>query len=207
MVRILGLYSNKEECHSGIFFHSSNFIQLRCFSYFDWATCPTTRKFITGFSIFLGNSFITWKSKAADHFKKFLRSRVQSHDCYYMWNPMVNISSPRFSGSLCPACHPLLRQSTCYSNSQQSCLSRTHQTYWNWLVHHSWKGCNWASQTSSHFFLHASCWHFHQIPTSQHFHLNTFQVGNEEHLLPAWREHSSLLEQRPSILTMTPPYY
>ena len=48
---------------SGIFFHSSNSIQLKCFSDSDWATCPTTRKPITGFSVFLGNSLIAWKSK------------------------------------------------------------------------------------------------------------------------------------------------
>jgi len=48
---------------SGIFFHSSNFIKLKCFSDSDWATCPTTRESITRFSIFLGNSLIAWKSK------------------------------------------------------------------------------------------------------------------------------------------------
>ncbi|XP_068466649.1 uncharacterized mitochondrial protein AtMg00810-like [Phaseolus vulgaris] len=48
---------------SGIFFHSSNSIQLKCFSDSDWATCPTTRKPITGFSVFLGNLLIAWKSK------------------------------------------------------------------------------------------------------------------------------------------------
>ena len=103
---------------SGIFFHSSNFIQLRCFSDSDWETCPTTRKSITGFSIFLSNSFITLKSKKKQTIsrssseveysfmqllhvkssgqctfsKTFFKSRIQSH-----------VPSPVYS-----TCHPLL---------------------------------------------------------------------------------------------------
>jgi len=46
----------------GIFFHNSNSIQLRSFSDSDWATYLTTRKSITGFSVYLGNSLISWKS-------------------------------------------------------------------------------------------------------------------------------------------------
>jgi len=46
-----------------IFFPHQNSIQLKAYSDSDWATCPETRKFVTGFSIYLGESLISWKLK------------------------------------------------------------------------------------------------------------------------------------------------
>ena len=48
---------------TGIFLHSQTLIQLKAYSDFDWATCSETRKSITGFSVYLGESLISWKSK------------------------------------------------------------------------------------------------------------------------------------------------
>ncbi|CAH9092150.1 unnamed protein product [Cuscuta epithymum] len=47
----------------GLFYPSSNTFNIQAFSDSDWATCPTTRKSITGFCVFLGASLISWKSK------------------------------------------------------------------------------------------------------------------------------------------------
>jgi len=47
----------------GIFFYSQTSIQLKAYSDSDWATCPETRKSITSFSVYLGESLISWKSK------------------------------------------------------------------------------------------------------------------------------------------------
>ncbi|CAH9118288.1 unnamed protein product [Cuscuta europaea] len=47
----------------GLFYPSENSLQIQAFSDSDWATCPTTRKSITGFCVFLGKSLVSWKSK------------------------------------------------------------------------------------------------------------------------------------------------
>jgi len=48
---------------SGIFLYNNSSVHLKAYSDSDWATCPDSRKSITGFSVFLGESLISWKSK------------------------------------------------------------------------------------------------------------------------------------------------
>lgn len=46
-----------------LFYLATTYICLFDFANSDKATCPTTRRFVTGFAIFLGNSLILRKSK------------------------------------------------------------------------------------------------------------------------------------------------
>lgn len=48
---------------NGIFLSAASIPQLKAYSDSDWATCPETRKSVTGFSIYLGESLVSWKSK------------------------------------------------------------------------------------------------------------------------------------------------
>ncbi|KHN06596.1 Copia protein, partial [Glycine soja] len=46
---------------SSIFFAAQGRLTLKAFSDFDWAGCCDTRHSITGFSIYLGDSLISWR--------------------------------------------------------------------------------------------------------------------------------------------------
>ncbi|GJX28888.1 ribonuclease H-like domain-containing protein [Tanacetum coccineum] len=48
---------------SGIQINKIGNLKLRAYADSDWARCPTTRKFVFGYCVFMGDSLVTWKSK------------------------------------------------------------------------------------------------------------------------------------------------
>ena len=47
----------------GVLFSSQSSFQLRAFADADWGSCLDSRKSVTGFCIFLGDSMVSWKAK------------------------------------------------------------------------------------------------------------------------------------------------
>ncbi|XP_061336428.1 uncharacterized mitochondrial protein AtMg00810-like [Gastrolobium bilobum] len=48
---------------NGVFYPSHGSFSIRAFADFDWASCPLTRKSVTGFCVFIGDSLVSWRSK------------------------------------------------------------------------------------------------------------------------------------------------
>jgi len=53
----------KGEPALGIFLNSQPSFDLVAYCDADWASCPHSRKSISGFVVFFGNTLVSWKSK------------------------------------------------------------------------------------------------------------------------------------------------
>ncbi|XP_030478360.2 uncharacterized mitochondrial protein AtMg00810-like [Cannabis sativa] len=47
----------------GLLYSTSSSLHLCGFSYFDWASCPTTRRSTIGFCVFFGDCLVSWRTK------------------------------------------------------------------------------------------------------------------------------------------------
>lgn len=81
-------YIKNNPCQ-GLFYSANSEPCLNSFADSDWATCPYSRRSITGYCVYLGTSLITWKSKKQDVVSRSsteaeYRSMVQA-TCELFW--------------------------------------------------------------------------------------------------------------------------
>ena len=68
MRRLLRYLKRTSGC--GLLFSSGTPLQFEAYSDVDWAGCPNTRRFVSGWCMFLCSTFISWKSKKKAHVPK-----------------------------------------------------------------------------------------------------------------------------------------
>ena len=73
----------------GLFYSSSSAIELKAFANFDWVACSDTRRSISGFYVFIGDSLVSWKSKK-QHIVSRSSAEAEYHALHRATNPVFH---------------------------------------------------------------------------------------------------------------------
>ncbi|XP_019429682.1 PREDICTED: uncharacterized protein LOC109337215 [Lupinus angustifolius] len=94
----------KETLVQGLFYPSNSTLQLKAFSDSDWATCTNSRRYVSRFCVFLGNSLVSWKSKKQSNVARSSSeaeySELATTSCELQWLTFNLTVFPSFSSNL-----------------------------------------------------------------------------------------------------------
>lgn len=69
----------------GILMSSNSTLNVKAYCDSDWASCPTTRRSITGYITFLGESPISWKSTVSRSYVEVEYRSMATITCELIW--------------------------------------------------------------------------------------------------------------------------
>ncbi|GJY96365.1 ribonuclease H-like domain-containing protein [Tanacetum coccineum] len=82
----------------GLQFNKYSDLKLKAYTDADCAKCPKTRKSVTGYCVFLGNSLISWKSKKQANSAIQIAANSVFHEKIKHFEPDVHILREKGEG-------------------------------------------------------------------------------------------------------------
>lgn len=133
-----------------LFYPADDDFQIKAFCDADWSNCPDSRRSISGFCIFIGNSLVSWKSKKQD-VVSHSSAEAEYRSMAYTSKEIIWISHMVNDLQVAPLTVPILYcdSTAALHIAKNPRLSRAYQTHRARLPFHTREDHSWSAQDSS----------------------------------------------------------